>query len=228
MSGTSLAAPAAPPRPGLWQRLFRGTRRLRQRPDWGRLAGGDWADRLMDVAVTDRFHAKQGRSTGRWVLREPGPGEPGLTVYLKRHYQLPWWLGWAAALWPGRDWSPAMQEWAHLEWARKLGRRGWGHVHPNPLVGCVIVNENRTVGEGFHQVFGGPHAEIVALEEALTQARGGTVYVSLEPCNHHGKTPPCTDAVLRSGEPDLMSSWTRARAFWPKATRWRAWTPSWT
>ncbi|MBM4184771.1 MAG: bifunctional diaminohydroxyphosphoribosylaminopyrimidine deaminase/5-amino-6-(5-phosphoribosylamino)uracil reductase RibD [Gemmatimonadetes bacterium] len=88
---------------------------------------------------------------------------------------------------------------AHLEWARKLGRRGWGHVHPNPLVGCVIVNGNRTVGEGWHRAFGGPHAEIVALEEALTQARGGTVYVSLEPCNHHGKTPPCAQALLAAG-----------------------------
>jgi len=72
-------------------------------------------------------------------------------------------------------------------------------VHPNPLVGCVIVNGNRTVGEGFHRVFGGPHAEIVALEEALGQARGGTAYVSLEPCNHHGKTPPCAEALLTAG-----------------------------
>jgi diaminohydroxyphosphoribosylaminopyrimidine deaminase/5-amino-6-(5-phosphoribosylamino)uracil reductase len=88
---------------------------------------------------------------------------------------------------------------AHLEWARKLGRRGWGHVHPNPLVGCVIVNGDRTVGEGFHRIFGGPHAEIVALEEALGQARGSTVYVSLEPCNHHGKTPPCSQALVAAG-----------------------------
>jgi diaminohydroxyphosphoribosylaminopyrimidine deaminase/5-amino-6-(5-phosphoribosylamino)uracil reductase len=88
---------------------------------------------------------------------------------------------------------------AHLEWARKLGRRGWGQVHPNPLVGCVIVNDNRTVGEGYHAVFGGPHAEIVALEDARGHARGATVYVSLEPCNHHGKTPPCSNALLAAG-----------------------------
>jgi diaminohydroxyphosphoribosylaminopyrimidine deaminase/5-amino-6-(5-phosphoribosylamino)uracil reductase len=88
---------------------------------------------------------------------------------------------------------------AHLEWARKLGRRGWGHVYTNPLVGCVIVNGDKTVGEGYHKVFGGPHAEIVALEEALTRARGATVYVSLEPCNHHGKTPPCSQALLTAG-----------------------------
>jgi diaminohydroxyphosphoribosylaminopyrimidine deaminase/5-amino-6-(5-phosphoribosylamino)uracil reductase len=88
---------------------------------------------------------------------------------------------------------------AHLEWARKLGRRGWGHVHPNPLVGCVIVNDDRTVGEGYHAVFGGPHAEIAALEEARSRAQGATVYVSLEPCNHHGKTPPCTSALVQAG-----------------------------
>jgi diaminohydroxyphosphoribosylaminopyrimidine deaminase/5-amino-6-(5-phosphoribosylamino)uracil reductase len=88
---------------------------------------------------------------------------------------------------------------AHLEWARKLGRRGWGHVHPNPLVGCVMVNDDRTVGEGYHKVFGGPHAEIVALEEARSRAQGATVYVSLEPCNHHGKTPPCSQALLAAG-----------------------------
>jgi diaminohydroxyphosphoribosylaminopyrimidine deaminase/5-amino-6-(5-phosphoribosylamino)uracil reductase len=63
----------------------------------------------------------------------------------------------------------------------------------------VIVNGDRTVGEGFHEVFGGPHAEIVALEEAMSRAQGATVYVSLEPCNHHGKTPPCSDALLAAG-----------------------------
>jgi diaminohydroxyphosphoribosylaminopyrimidine deaminase/5-amino-6-(5-phosphoribosylamino)uracil reductase len=88
---------------------------------------------------------------------------------------------------------------AHLEWARKLGRKGWGHVHPNPLVGCVMVNDDRTVGEGYHALFGGPHAEIVALEEAKSRAQGATVYVSLEPCNHHGKTPPCTSALVTAG-----------------------------
>jgi len=95
--------------------------------------------------------------------------------------------------------SLSLADMAHLEWARKLGRRGWGHVHPNPLVGCVIVNGDRTVGEGHHQVFGGPHAEIVALEEAKSRAQGATVYVSLEPCNHHGKTPPCSDALVAAG-----------------------------
>jgi heptose I phosphotransferase len=72
----------------------------------------------MDVAVTDRFSAKQGRSTGRWVLERPGRR---LVVYLKRHHRLGWWRGLLAALWPGGDWSPAMQEYRHLEWARRHG-----------------------------------------------------------------------------------------------------------
>jgi heptose I phosphotransferase len=106
----------------LWHRLLQGVLRLRQRPDWPRYAGDGWPDRVMGVAVTDRFHAKQGRTTGRWVLAAPGgaPGR-GLTVYLKRHYRLPWWQGWMAALWPRAGWSPALQEWRHLQWARRQG-----------------------------------------------------------------------------------------------------------
>lgn len=88
---------------------------------------------------------------------------------------------------------------AHLEWSRLLGRRGWGRVHPNPQVGCLVVREGRVVGEGFHREFGGPHAEIVALEAARSQAEGSTVYVSLEPCNHEGKTPPCAKALIQAG-----------------------------
>jgi len=87
----------------------------------------------------------------------------------------------------------------HLERARALGRRGWGHVHPNPMVGCVLVRDGMVVGEGWHEEFGGPHAEIVALEAAGEDARGATAYVSLEPCDHEGKTPPCSHALLRSG-----------------------------
>jgi heptose I phosphotransferase len=89
-----------------------------------RFAGPDWPDRIMDVAVTDRFQAKQGRSTGRWVLHAPaeaGRKARRLSVYLKRHYVLPWWQGLLAALWPGCGWSPALREWRHLEWARRQG-----------------------------------------------------------------------------------------------------------
>jgi hypothetical protein len=102
----------------LWQRLRHGVRQLRSRSDWIDLAGADWADRIMSVAVTDRFHAKQGRSTGRWILHEDGRR---LAVYLKRHYRLPWWHGLLAAFWPDGRWSPALQEWDHLEWARSVG-----------------------------------------------------------------------------------------------------------
>ncbi len=102
----------------LWQRLSQGVRRIQHRADWSEWVGPDWVDRIMAVAVTDRFHAKQGRSTGRWIL--PGEDRP-LTVYLKRHYQLPWWRGLLAVLWPDNCWSPALQEWHHLHWARAVG-----------------------------------------------------------------------------------------------------------
>lgn len=93
--------------------------------------------------------------------------------------------------------SPADRE--HLEAAVALGRRGWGGVHPNPLVGCVLVRDRVVVGEGWHEEFGGPHAETRALERAGPQAEGATAYVSLEPCRHQGKTPACTRALIASG-----------------------------
>jgi diaminohydroxyphosphoribosylaminopyrimidine deaminase/5-amino-6-(5-phosphoribosylamino)uracil reductase len=83
--------------------------------------------------------------------------------------------------------------------ALELAAHGEGFVEPNPLVGCVIVRDGQVVGEGWHQEFGGPHAEIVALQLAGKQAAGATVYVTLEPCCHHGKTPPCTKALLHAG-----------------------------
>jgi diaminohydroxyphosphoribosylaminopyrimidine deaminase / 5-amino-6-(5-phosphoribosylamino)uracil reductase len=88
---------------------------------------------------------------------------------------------------------------AHLERARVLARAGWGRVHPNPMVGCVLVRDGEVVGEGHHREFGGPHAEVVALEAARSRARGATAYVSLEPCNHQGKTPPCSQALVQAG-----------------------------
>jgi hypothetical protein len=101
-----------------WHRLVHGVWRLRQRPDWADFAGPGWADRIMQVAVTDRHHSKQGRSIGRWVLAADGRR---LVVYLKRHYRLPWLSGLAALVRPGRGWSPAIQEWDHLEWAESNG-----------------------------------------------------------------------------------------------------------
>ena len=93
----------------------------------------------------------------------------------------------------------SQEDLAYLDWARKIARRGWGRVHPNPLVGCVLVRNDRVVGEGYHSEFGGPHAEIVALEGAKSRAEGATAYVSLEPCNHEGKTPPCSQVLIRAG-----------------------------
>ncbi|MCA9738037.1 MAG: bifunctional diaminohydroxyphosphoribosylaminopyrimidine deaminase/5-amino-6-(5-phosphoribosylamino)uracil reductase RibD [Gemmatimonadetes bacterium] len=72
-------------------------------------------------------------------------------------------------------------------------------MHPNPMVGCVLVRDGAVVGEGWHEQYGGPHAERVALGRAGASARGSTAYVSLEPCAHHGKTPPCTDALIDAG-----------------------------
>ncbi len=83
--------------------------------------------------------------------------------------------------------------------ALELARRGEGFVEPNPMVGCVLVREGQIVGEGFHRRFGGPHAEVEALRAAGERAHGATAYVTLEPCSHHGKTPPCTDALLAAG-----------------------------
>jgi len=102
----------------LWRRLFRGVRRLRQQPYWEHFAGPGWADRILSVPVSDRFHAKQGRSVGRLILEAGGRR---LVVYLKRHYRLPGRDGLLAALWPGRGRSPALHEWEHLEWARAEG-----------------------------------------------------------------------------------------------------------
>lgn len=80
-----------------------------------------------------------------------------------------------------------------------LAKGGIGRVSPNPLVGCLIVKNKQIVGRGYHQSFGGPHAEVYALQEAGEHAKEATVYVTLEPCAHTGKTPPCTDALIHAG-----------------------------
>jgi diaminohydroxyphosphoribosylaminopyrimidine deaminase/5-amino-6-(5-phosphoribosylamino)uracil reductase len=86
-----------------------------------------------------------------------------------------------------------------MERALGLAWRGWGRVHPNPLVGAVLVRDARIVGEGFHAEFGALHAEAVALAAAGTAARGATMCVTLEPCAHVGKQPPCADALITAG-----------------------------
>ncbi len=83
--------------------------------------------------------------------------------------------------------------------ALELARRGEGWTRPNPIVGAVVVKDGKVVGQGYHRRFGGPHAEVFALEEAGAAARGATIYVTLEPCSHYGKTPPCADRIIAAG-----------------------------
>ena len=88
---------------------------------------------------------------------------------------------------------------AFMARALQLARRGLYTTDPNPRVGCVIVRDGRIIGEGWHERAGGAHAEIHALQAAGEKAGGATAYVTLEPCCHHGRTPPCTDALIRAG-----------------------------
>ena len=88
---------------------------------------------------------------------------------------------------------------AYMQAALSLARRTLGRAAPNPAVGCVIVAEGRVVGRGWTQPGGRPHAETEALQRAGAAARGATAYVTLEPCSHHGRTPPCTDAMIAAG-----------------------------
>ncbi len=90
--------------------------------------------------------------------------------------------------------------------ALTLGARGLGRVWPNPAVGCVIVRDGRILGRGWTQPGGRPHAETMALAEAGAAARGATAYVSLEPCAHHGKTPPCAEALVAAGVARVVSA----------------------
>ncbi|MEM9579781.1 MAG: bifunctional diaminohydroxyphosphoribosylaminopyrimidine deaminase/5-amino-6-(5-phosphoribosylamino)uracil reductase RibD [Pseudomonadota bacterium] len=93
----------------------------------------------------------------------------------------------------------------YMKMALSLGRRGLGSVWPNPAVGCVIVKEGRVVGRGTTRPGGRPHAETVALAQAGGAARGATAYVTLEPCSHHGQTPPCAEALIKAGVARVVS-----------------------
>ena len=99
---------------------------------------------------------------------------------------------------PGDD-GLAAGDRAFLARAVELGRKGWGRVHPNPMVGAVVARGGVTLAEAHHAEFGGPHAEAAALAELGERARGATLYSSLEPCAHTGKTPPCTEAIHAAG-----------------------------
>src|ERR1043165_9898252 len=88
----------------------------------------------------------------------------------------------------------------HLARAIDLASNGLGRVHPNPVVGAVVVRDGEVLGEGWHAEWGGPHAEVNAIADCGDQdLTGATIYVSLEPCCHTGKTGPCTDAIIRAG-----------------------------
>jgi diaminohydroxyphosphoribosylaminopyrimidine deaminase/5-amino-6-(5-phosphoribosylamino)uracil reductase len=93
-----------------------------------------------------------------------------------------------------------------IQRALELAERGRGTTHPNPVVGAVLVRDGEIVGEGWHDRKGGPHAEVVALDAAGDRARGASLYVSMEPCAHHGTTPPCTEAVLRAGVAKVVAA----------------------
>lgn len=104
----------------------------------------------------------------------------------------------------GCEWRA--DDYRHMARALTLARRGLYHTAPNPCVGCVLVKDGVVVGEGWHARAGEAHAEVNALDEAGERARGATVYVTLEPCCHQGRTPPCTDALLKAGVARLVAA----------------------
>lgn len=90
----------------------------------------------------------------------------------------------------------------HFQWMQRalhLASKGRGFTSPNPMVGAVLVKNHHIIGEGYHEKFGGPHAEVIALRQAGKEAKGATLYVTLEPCSHQGKTPPCAPQVIQAG-----------------------------
>lgn len=92
-----------------------------------------------------------------------------------------------------------MNDESYMEIALSLAGKGFGHVNPNPMVGAVIVKDGTVIGQGWHEKYGGLHAERNALAHCAASPEGAVMYVTLEPCCHWGKTPPCTDAIIESG-----------------------------
>jgi len=100
--------------------------------------------------------------------------------------------------------DPYKEKWMRL--ALSLAKRGEGKVSPNPMVGAVLVKDGKLIAKGYHRYFGGPHAEIEALRKAKDKAKGATLYVTLEPCSHYGKTPPCTLAIIKAGVSKVIAA----------------------
>src|SRR5882672_9033013 len=108
---------------------------------------------------------------------------------------------------PGPAAAPTAAEDArYMQLALNLGRRGLGNSWPNPAVGAVIVKDGVIVGRGWTQAGGRPHAEVEALRRAKKSAQGATLYVTLEPCSHQGKSPPCADAIIKAGLARVVSA----------------------
>ena len=93
-----------------------------------------------------------------------------------------------------------MDDTFYMQRAITLARQGAGFVNPNPMVGAVIVKDGKIIGEGYHERYGQLHAERNALKNCVESPKGATMYVTLEPCCHYGKTPPCTEAIIESGK----------------------------
>ena len=93
------------------------------------------------------------------------------------------------------------QDEKYMQQCIKLASIGFGQVAPNPMVGCVVVAGGKIIGKGYHEKYGDPHAEVQAINSVKnkSQLQGASLYVSLEPCSHHGKTPPCTNVIIKSG-----------------------------
>ncbi|MCD6318849.1 bifunctional diaminohydroxyphosphoribosylaminopyrimidine deaminase/5-amino-6-(5-phosphoribosylamino)uracil reductase RibD [Candidatus Aerophobetes bacterium] len=100
--------------------------------------------------------------------------------------------------------NPYKEKWMRL--ALSLAKKGEGKVSPNPMVGAVLVKDGKLIAKGYHRYFGGPHAEIEALKRAKDKAKGATLYVTLEPCSHYGKTPPCTLAIIKAGVSKVIAA----------------------
>ena len=109
---------------------------------------------------------------------------------------------------PQRDFSHATLHETFMKRALELAQNGSGNVSPNPLVGSVLVHEGKIIGEGWHKKYGGPHAEVNAINEVTDKSllRDSTLYVNLEPCSHTGKTPPCADLIIKCGIPHVVIS----------------------